>query len=163
MNETLKAIIAALVASGVLVPLLNWILNRKTESKRVNYEGLDRQTDAFVQQRRAYDSIIENLRGQVTDSDAARDRADKARDRAMAELEEARRDREELRRQIGELKDKVESLNRADQIREHRFARLVLVFQDYVRRVAIPLSQSEWEIVDDTIPPDMLSLKRPRF
>lgn len=153
MNEITVSVIVAILSSGGVATLLNWILNRKTDVKRVNYEGLDRQTDAFEQQRRAYDSIITKLNGQVTASD-------ESRDKALAELEKHREGREELLQQIEDLRTKVEGLQRDDRSRQRKFIQLVRVFQEYVTRVTIPLTEDEWSTVDDTIPPDLLTLKR---
>jgi septal ring factor EnvC (AmiA/AmiB activator) len=153
MNEIVVSVVVAILSSGGVATLLNWMLNRKTDSKRVNYEGLDRQTDAFEQQRRAYDSIITKLNAQITT-------IEESRDKALAELEKHREGREDLLRNIEDLRTKVDTLQRDDRTRERKFVSLVKVFQDYVTRVTVPLTPDEWATVDDTIPPSLLTLKR---
>jgi hypothetical protein len=142
-------LIAALLGSGIITGLLNWLLNRRHVDKRLNMEETHTDVDVFAEQRRAYEDLLDR-------STKAVKAAEDARDEAVKQAQAYSQERGELLRTVQALTAKVESLQNADS----KLTRLIRAFQGYVLRVGVSLTNEEWDDVEATIPRSMLRIKR---
>lgn len=140
----------AAVAIG-LPSIILWLLNRKNANKKLDIEegGLD--VSVFAEQRQAYSDLLRASQEATAKATVAASSAQAAADAALAEAAAYKQERETLVDTVREQGDKLERLRK--------------LFQSYVERVGVPLTEDELEEFEATKPhrPSGRSQRRERY